>query len=65
LRDGSDDKRINCINTCGGAVKESTSGNLREGLDPSANLDANDDSEAIPNQEKKVGEDLVSKLKGG
>jgi hypothetical protein len=64
--DGSDEyeKRVNCANTCGGAIKEPRE-NLKEGLSQSASLDTSDDSEDIlHHQQKKFGEDLVSKLKG-
>lgn len=63
--DGSDEyeKRVNCANTCGGAIKEPRE-NLKEGLSQSASLDTSDGSEDIlHHQQKKFGEDLVSKLK--
>lgn len=64
--DGSDEylKRVDCANTCGGAIKESSE-RLEEDLGQSTTFDSDDVSEAIPDKEqKKFGEDLVSKLKG-
>ncbi|KAG0607835.1 hypothetical protein M758_8G058600 [Ceratodon purpureus] len=55
--DGSDEyeRRVDCANTCGGAIKE-LSGMLEDDLGQSTNLDTDDDFEAIPDQQQKMFE---------
>lgn len=55
---------MDCVNSCGGAIEE-VSEKLEEDLGQSTTFDTDDVSEVIPEKEqKKFGEDLVSKLKG-
>ncbi|KAG0600450.1 hypothetical protein M758_11G035200 [Ceratodon purpureus] len=63
--DGSDEyeKRVNCVNTCGGSIKDLRE-ELKEGFGQSTTFDRSDGFEDIQHhQQKKFGEDLVSRLK--